>query len=233
MAASTVSNPPSASPLQRVSHAQTGQDILCDYFFGRYKLYPEGEPGFFVDVGCAWPIQASNTYYFYERGWRGVCIDANSAMEKGFKAARPEDTFVNCGIGETEAEATLYMFKDPKHNTFNPKRRETWATQPARAHLFRGERTVPIRRLSNVLDEAAPGRSRIDLLSIDVESMELEVLKSMDFGRHQPSMVILEMLMPVSRVIEDPVTQYLLARGYELISHTSHDTIFIKRPAKA
>jgi hypothetical protein len=50
---------------------------------------------------------------------------------------------------------------------------------------------VPARPLSAVLDEA--GAKRIDLLSLDVEGYEAEVLRGLDFSRHAPDWILIEM----------------------------------------
>jgi hypothetical protein len=56
---------------------------------------------------------------------------------------------------------------------------------------------VPVRRLSDVLDEHAKDRT-IDFLKIDVEGTELSVLRGLDLRRHRPKIILLESKMPVT-----------------------------------
>src|SRR3954454_16855431 len=97
----------------RTSYAQCGQDLLIAYFL-------DDGPATYVDIGCLWPQNGSNTYYFYERGGRGVCIDANPEVREEFEAARPRDRFVHTGVSNAPGELTYYMHRLPVFNTFDP-----------------------------------------------------------------------------------------------------------------
>jgi len=50
--------------------------------------------------------------------------------------------------------------------------------------------TVPAKTLSRVLDEQGIGP--VDLLSLDVEGYEVQVLNGMDWRRHRPAFLLLE-----------------------------------------
>lgn len=226
--AETIALPEQPAPKvdpRRVSYGQNGQDIMLDFLVRPFR---RGRgPGFYVDVGCAWPKAWSNTFFFYERHWRGICIDANPAMEAPFRAERPRDTYVNCGIAEQEGAAPFYLFGNPKFNTFDPSRAEARreTTDPSRKLL--GVVDVPIRRLSGVLDEHLPPGTDIDVLSIDVENLELQVLRSLDFDRHRPSVIVLELMCSVQNALTHPVYKLLGKIGYRLIAHTGHDSFFV------
>ncbi len=47
--------------------------------------------GFYVDIGAHHPFRYSNTQFFYEKGWRGINIDATPGSMDRFKDFRPED----------------------------------------------------------------------------------------------------------------------------------------------
>ena len=50
-------------------YSQTGEDAILAH------LLFDHDCGFYVDVGAFHPIQYSNTYYFYRRGWTGINIE--------------------------------------------------------------------------------------------------------------------------------------------------------------
>ena len=61
--------------------------IIRDFFQDR-------RGGFFVDVGCAWPVQANNTYYLERHlGWTGIGIDALPDFAPAWEEKRPGSRF--------------------------------------------------------------------------------------------------------------------------------------------
>jgi len=51
------------------SYSQVGEDLQIAYFIGKK------EDVRYIDVGCLWPVRHSNTYFFYERGGSGLCVN--------------------------------------------------------------------------------------------------------------------------------------------------------------
>ena len=51
--------------------SQLGEDCLLALFF-EFKSH-----GFFVDVGAFDGIYLSNTYFFEQLGWTGICVEAS------------------------------------------------------------------------------------------------------------------------------------------------------------
>ncbi len=210
------------------THAQYGQDVLAHYllqkhFRGEYK---RGYQGRYIDVGACWPIRVSNTFYFYERGWRGLCMDANPAAAAEFAIERPEDRFVSEGVSDSEGEIVLYTYTNQQWNSFDPARRKQLAAN------FVAEVAVKVRPLSAIIDEYLPADGLpIDLMSIDTEGHEMQVLESLDFERHRPRLVLLESILPVVDALRDPIVTYLAERQYLLASHTGHDAFFLDEQA--
>jgi hypothetical protein len=62
--------------------------------------------------------------------------------------------------------------------------------QEAPAHEF----SAPARTLSSILDEA--GAPEVDLLSLDIEGYEAQALAGLDFDRHAPRFILVEMRDP-------------------------------------
>jgi len=79
-------------PVGRAMHkgpAQLGQDLLVDKILnGKYH-------GAFVDIGCSFPEQFSNTWYLEkERGWQGIGIDVDPAYAQPWADYRPQSCFI-------------------------------------------------------------------------------------------------------------------------------------------
>src|SRR3989339_633328 len=88
----------------KYSYSQTGEDIIIDFFL------KEKKSGFYIDVGAYHPVNLSNTYKFYKRGWNGVNIEPNHNKLSLFKNQRTRDINLNIGIGQNETKSKFFIF---------------------------------------------------------------------------------------------------------------------------
>ncbi len=77
------------------TYSQFGEDLILLNVFHKLGI----EKGKYFDVGAHNPWNISNTALLYERGWRGVCVEAHTNQIGGFEFARPEDNLMNVGVG--------------------------------------------------------------------------------------------------------------------------------------
>jgi FkbM family methyltransferase len=208
------------------SYAQNFEDVMLA------RAFP-GAHGFYVDVGANDPDIDNVTRVFYERGWSGINIEPLSANSAALRDRRPRDINLEIAVGEEAGSITFYEIgKWHGYSTTDPE----IAAQHRRDGLDVIERTVPILKLSGVLDEHARGRT-IDFLKIDVEGTELSVLRGLDLGRHRPKIIVLESKMPVTinmvdRVDEVPdraeeYTAWLAPLGYRFAYHDGLNVFFV------
>src|SRR6266700_3989274 len=112
-------------PHSRLVYAQAGEDIILASLFYRLNI----EKPTYLDIGANHPAFISNTYYFYLRGSRGVCIEPNPRLFEKIRKVRPYDNVLNIGIGlDEKAEADFYLFPEHAHglSTFSKKEAEHW-----------------------------------------------------------------------------------------------------------
>jgi FkbM family methyltransferase len=214
--------PPTGDELYgRLCFSQEGEDmVLARMFEGR-------ERGFYVDVGAHHPQRFSNTYYFYLRGWRGINIDAAPGSMKPFEALRPGDINLEVPISDSRQVLTYYAFNEPALNSFS--------AEIARARDGLGdwrivaEHRLETRTLAEVLAEhLAPG-AEIDFMSVDVEGLDHQVLKSNDWSRYRPRVVLFEDLnASLERLDESEAARLLKREGDRLTAKTFY-TLFFSR----
>lgn len=194
----------------RVSYGQFGEDIFITSLLG-YNKYE----GVYVDVGCFHPIDFSNTYVFYQRGWRGLAIDPNPRWRTAWKKFRPGDQFINVAVAASE-EPKIYLMDEafPECNRLLSSPPETLASHESVI-------TVPARPLSDIVNQYLPD-TPIDFLNIDCEGYDLEVLKTFDFT-HSPTVIAAEDSV-VS--MDSPLTMFLQSQGYICKSHIGLTKIF-------
>ena len=112
-------------PYSQLTYAQAGEDLILANLF--YKL-SIGNPSY-LDIGANHPSYISNTYYFYLRGSRGVCVEPNPYLFKKIERLRKHDTVLNVGVGLSEqSEADFYLFPKRAHglSTFSKEEAEYW-----------------------------------------------------------------------------------------------------------
>lgn len=188
---------------RKVYYAERGEDaFLQSYFYSKQTLTSSKEKilplylrtnvgqGFYVDVGANAPIFYSNTYWFYLKGWRGVNIDAAPGTMSAFRKWRPRDINIEALISDYETEASFYYWETPfPANTTSVE----WARVAAREYGREPRQiTMRSRRLDSILSECLPPNQSISFMSIDTEGHDLQVLRSNNWDRYRPELVLVE-----------------------------------------
>jgi len=199
------------------SFSQEGEDgILNRLFEGKVQ-------GFYVDVGSHHPQRFSNTYRFYLRGWNGINIDPLPGSKARFDALRQRDFNLEVGISDSPGELTYYSFQEPALNTFDPK------VADSRKSPLLSIDQVRVLRLSDVLDQHLKLGQKIDFLTIDVEGLDIQVLRSNDWRRYRPSYVLAEALgmRDVAQVLNSELHGYMVTQGYSLFAKCVNTLFFV------
>lgn len=207
-------------PYAKLSYAQEGEDLVAERYFGGKR------DGFYIDIGCHHPVRFSNTYLFYKRGWRGICIDPLPGTRALFSKYRPRDTVIESGIAEKAGFLEYFQFDEPALNTFDP---DVAAQKNANTpYKLLGSRRVPVNTLAETLKSVEAHVSReIELMSIDTEGLDLDVLKSNDWQRIRPRLIIAECWnFDFNASKSDPVSMYLAEQGYKPYAVTGNSVFF-------
>jgi FkbM family methyltransferase len=189
------------------------QRVLADVSIGTY-----------IDVGASKPIKDSNTYALYQKGWRGVAIEP-LPYRQHWMEARPEDVLLSAAVGAQAGTLTLQVYDQAQQiSTGSPDTYAYWkqkGVHPTRRF------DVPMLTLNQVIVEHLPDRA-LHLLSIDVEGMETEVIKSLDLSVHRPWVIIVEATLPGSRTRTHQMWEaYLLDAGYVMTYFDGANCFFL------
>ncbi|MFK7000574.1 FkbM family methyltransferase [Flavobacterium oreochromis] len=192
-----------------ISFSKSGDDIQL------MKLINESSPGVYVDVGCWHPIKASNSYYFSLRGWRGICIDPNPEFKKMYNKLRSRDTFVNCAIGDKKENLKYYLLNDScsSMNTLDYAFIQKHRLESEIKEVIE----VPLFKLSEVLEKNLRPNDRLDFFDVDVEGYDLEVLKTNDWEKYRPKIILVETDSEIFEDVNSKMTLYLDSVGYKLV----------------
>ena len=201
------------------SYSQEGEDLILKRIFGEKKN------GFYVDVGAFHPFWISNTNIFYKNGWNGVNIDAMPSSMALFDKFRPRDINLECPISDENKILTYYAFNDPALNGFSKDLSIARNSDPNWEIIF--QKNMETKRLAQVLDENLPKGIHIDFMSIDVEGLDYAVLRSNDWERYRPDVVLVEMLnTSLEDIVYSEIGIYMKSNGYAVFAKTANTVFF-------
>lgn len=209
-----------------LSYSQEGEDLIL------HRFLENKSNGFYVDVGAHHPKRFSNTYMFYKKGWRGINIDPMPGSLDNFNKERPDDINLEIGISNTQGELKYHMFNESALNTFSAV--EANKKNGLRNYKIIGTKLIPTFSLEYIFDNYLDDKQTIDFISIDVEGLDLEVLKSNDWNRYRPQLVLIEDLQRLSLnefITNSELYSYLNLLNYELVAKTLN-TLFFKNKDK-
>ena len=162
-------------------------------------------PGTFLELGALDGIRFSNTYLFEKAlQWTGVLIEASTINFESLERNRGQGTaVVTLHAAVCEPGKTLELYGSGSMAGV--------AVNNGNQQVSR----VTCIQLDNFL--LTSGIHKLDLLSLDVEGMELEVLKQMNFQAVQTFVVLIEM-RPVDESTNPLIREYLSKQGFCLFA---------------
>ncbi|MDR2469681.1 MAG: FkbM family methyltransferase [Tannerella sp.] len=206
------------------TYSEDGEDGVLRAFYEDRPAYR----GFYVDIGAYHPVHLSNTHWFYERGWRGINIDATPGSMNAFRRVRRRDVNIETGVSDSYGELEFLFYGET--STLNRLGAETSAppTNEGEGRKIKIQ-TQPV---NDLLRTHLPAGQHIDFITMDVEGCELKILQSMDFGNYAPDFFLVEELDYVNRDFmsyhASPVYILLRERGYRVVAKTKRTVIFRK-----
>ncbi|TGK79436.1 FkbM family methyltransferase [Leptospira bourretii] len=203
------------------SYSQEGEDMVLRDLFGDKK------DGRYVDIGAYDPFRFSNTNYFYELGWTGINIEPSPDGFKKFEIHRKRDQNLNIGIGLEESELVYYRFEEAALNTFDAERVKF--LEENTNYRSKDNVKVKVRPLSNVLQQF-PLDKEIDFMNIDVEWNEISVLKSGDWTKFRPKVILIEILnFDLETITNNPIHLLLKEFGYYFYCKTPRTCFYLDK----
>lgn len=209
----------------KISYSQCGEDLIIHYIFKWLKI---NKPTY-IDVGAFHPTKLSNTYLFYKNGAEGVCIEPDPVLYSEIKKNRVRDKCLNVGIGVDEnSSAKFYVMTSKTLNTFSKE--EAMRYKKYKNQKIEMVVDLPIMTINNAIEKHC--EKTPDFISIDIEGMELKILKSLDFEKFRPKVFCIETLTYTEDKSEEKVQEtidFLVSKNYFVYADTYINTIFVDK----
>jgi FkbM family methyltransferase len=223
-----------AFPYSRLSYSQNGEDIILKDLFHRLKItHPT-----YLDIGANEAFSISNTYLLYSKGSKGVCIEPNIHLYQEFKKKRPRDISLHAGVAfDQQTEADFYLFPKEANGlgTFSKEEAGFWETTGnSQVGKFKVEKVIKVAlvNINEVMEKYFSPHP--NLVSIDVEGLDLAILRMIDMHRFRPEVFCVETIGYTANDKEtknEELIGYLLDQGYFIYADTYINTIFCRKDA--
>lgn len=210
------------------SYSQHGEDLLIR---SALKMIGVEKPSY-LDIGTNYPILGNNTFLFYSKGSRGVCIEPNPELFKLILGSRKRDTCLNIGIGVTDGDSLdFYMMSSNALSTFVKSEADKYVKENNYG-TQRIEKTikVPVVSIDSIMTRYFS--SGVDIVSLDTEGYDFEILKSLNLKKYRPKVFCVETLhyeKEQKLKKQDEIISYMTEHGYFLYADTYVNSIFVDK----
>lgn len=147
---------------------------------------------------------------------------------KAFNKIRPRDINIEKPISDKKQILTYYAFNEPALNGFSKELSEERDNIEDNFHII-FKKDIETYTLEEILDYNLPKNQSIDFLSIDVEGLDFMVIKSLNFEKHKPKVILIEILKSSLSDIENmEIAKYLNKYGYTIYAKAVNTVFFIE-----
>lgn len=190
--------------VEKKLYSQKNEEVVIRQFF------QDREGGFFLDVGSAWPIRNSNTYYLEKHlDWSGIGIDAVAKYAEAYEAKRPKTKFFNYVVTDTAGTKEKFYISQSLQGRSSTEE----GRLPEAGGVVQVE--VPTITLDDLLEQN--GVEKVDFLSMDIEGGAPKALAGFDIAKYRPELVCIEHDASVAPERSEFLLQWFDAHGYRRI----------------
>ncbi len=212
---------------RKVSYSQCGEDIIVNFIISSLGI---SKPTY-LDIGAYHPEALNNTYFFYLKGYSGVLIEPDPQNYSILKKKRKKDIVLNVGIGiDDKLMADFFIMSSKTLNTFSKEDAE-------RLLLYGNQKIeqvlkIPLKNINSIIKEyfqVCP-----NFVSLDVEGLDYEILKSFDFLKFRPQVFCIETLTYTEDNTERKlceIIELMKEQDYLPYADTYINTIFVEAKA--
>ena len=207
---------------KHASYSQCGEDLIAQFLF---KSYLNIEKPSYIDIGAHLPFRYSNTAILYSSGSRGINIEPDPFLFKKFQRYRKEDINLNIGIADKRGILDFYIINNRTLNTFSQIEAKNFEKQ---GYRIKEVQQIRVETLGYVIERYASSIFP-DFLSLDAESADEIILKSIDYDQNFPKVICVETLDFSTQVKRAEICDFLESKGYIKYADTHINSIMVRK----
>jgi FkbM family methyltransferase len=211
-----------------LSYSQCGEDAIVDFLLKWIGI----DQMSYLDLGANDPITFSNTYRFYRSGFSGVLVEADSDLAAKIRKVRPRDICLAKAVSVT-SDDTVEFFKMSADTLSTIQSSTVERYERDSEHRLATRNRVAAIHINKLLEIHFAGKSP-DFVSLDVEGLDVELLRAWDFCRWRPAIFCVETLTYTqnqSAVKVEEIFELMDKADYQLYADTYINSIFVERSA--
>lgn len=178
--------------------------------------------GYFVDIGAHNGIEFSNSKFFEEIGWNGVCVEPNPVVFEQLQSVR-SCKCVQKAVADRIGIAQFFQILEGADmlsglvDEFTQKGIKNIYSNLENIDSGFNYIEVELDLFDNIVDQ-----TEIDFLSIDTEGNELKILQTINFSKYNIKVITLENNEYDSRFID-----FLTPKGFTFVKRLGCDELYI------
>ena len=192
--------------------------------FVNENIFKNKPIGTFVDIGAHDGQTFSNSLFFEELGWSGICIEPNPDIFTILSSNR-KCKCVNLAVSDKTGNASFFQINsgpdmlsgladEYTQNSISRIYDEMKSNPNAFSYI-----DVQTDTFNNIVDFID-----IDFLSIDTEGNELKILQSIDFNKYNIRVISVE-----NNNFDSTFIEFFADKPYNLVTQLGCDEVYVKQ----
>ncbi|MGE3274324.1 MAG: FkbM family methyltransferase [Vicinamibacterales bacterium] len=196
--------------------SQFGEDALI------WTLTGGQLEGFFIEAGAFDGYRYAATYALECLGWTGLLVEAIPERAEECRVRRPRSRVVHAALGEIAGgETTFTVTEDPYGGLLSYVDPKAVGKKSVTAMKSRAV-TVPTTTLDALLEGH---QGEIDAAVLDVEGVEIPLLRGFDLTRFRPKLLVIE---DNSRGADPALADYMAGHPYVQIAWLKVNRVYVR-----
>ncbi|RKJ58744.1 hypothetical protein D7X33_29680 [Butyricicoccus sp. 1XD8-22] len=214
---------------EKKTFGQSGEDSILAYILHFLRISFESVT--YIDLGANHAKEMSNTYFFYNKGAKGVLVEANPHLIAELKFYRNRDIVLNNVIDVVnDDEVEFFILSGDGLSTVDYKEAQKFGHINPEIEIVDKKlvKTITYEHIVEQYLGKAP-----TILSIDIEGKDFEILQSIDFDKYRPLLIVVEMIDYNTKLNyktkNNEVLTFLNSKNYDEYAFTGINSIFIDK----
>jgi hypothetical protein len=219
-------SPAPISTAIRETYSQCNEDLIVEALLRtRFAVAGRDMSSLrYLEIGGNHPVQTSSSYLLY-RAWgaQGYIVEAHAGLADRLRVTRPRDVIIQTAVSDKfDPTVSFHVHELDELSSLSAENIKGFEASGVMGQVARVE-TVPNMHINALFDTYI--KTPLDFMSIDIEGLDLPVLKAMD-PAYRPAILQVECVdMPLLAKLKET----LEPRGYQFMAMTDVNVIFVQR----